>query len=87
VTDAHATNLRIANAAKRSEIASGTTFEWTKELRALLETPQLALLLLQPAQTAGLAEVGGKKDTTYRKKAEETPRVSAIKAHAFDVGA
>ena len=84
MTDTHAAHLGITNVAKRSEIAPGTTFVWTKELRALLETPRLALLLLQPAQTAGLAEVGGKKDTTFRKKTEETPKVSAIKVHASD---
>jgi hypothetical protein len=87
VTDAHAANLRIANIAKGSEITPGTTFVWTKELRALLETPQLALLLLQSAQTAGLVRVGGKKDTTFRKKTEETLKVSAIKVHALDAGA
>jgi hypothetical protein len=87
VTGADAAALRIANVAKRSEITSGTTFVRTKELRTLLGTPRLALLLLQPAQTVGLAEVDDKEDTAFQKKIEETPKVSAFKVHAFDVGA
>jgi hypothetical protein len=87
VTDAHATTLRVANVAKRSEITFRTTIAWMKELRALLETPRLALLLPQPAQTAGPTKVGDKEDTACHQKTEETPKVSAIKVHAFDVGA
>ena len=86
MTDTRAANLRITNVAKGSEITPGTTFVWTKELRALLETPRLALLLLQPAQTAGLAKVGGKKDTTFRKKTEETPKKCVTGVLAFDAG-
>jgi hypothetical protein len=87
VADAHATTLRVAKVAKRSDITSRTTFAWTKELRAVLETLRLAPLLPQPAQTAGPAEVGDKEDTAYHQKIEKTPKVSAVKVHAFGAGA
>jgi hypothetical protein len=87
VADAHTTTLRVANVAKRSDITSRTTFAQTKELQAVLETPRLAPLLPQPVQTAGPAEVGDKEDTACQKKTEETPKVSAVKVHAFGAGA
>lgn len=70
-----------------SEKTSRTTFARTKELRAVLETSRLAPLLPQLVQTAGPAEVGDKEDTACQKKTEETPKVSAVKVHAFGAGA